>query len=80
VIDYTSEEGKTGLDRALQLAGEISVNDPLAKRAVSHATEFPLGAGLNFERAPHEPLLHNKDRLEALEAFKTKRPPQFKGK
>ena len=83
VIDYISEEGNTGLDRALQLAGEIYVNGPLAvraaKQAVSQAMEFPLEAGLDFERASYEPLLHSKDRLEALEAFKAKRPPQFKG-
>jgi len=83
VIDYVSEEGKTGLDRALQLAGDISVNGPLAvraaKQAISRAMEFPLEAGLDFERASYEPLLHSKDRLEALEAFKAKRPPQFKG-
>lgn len=83
VIDYVSDKQKTGLDRALELAGEISVNGPLAvraaKQAISRAMEFPLEAGLDFERASYEPLLHSKDRLEALEAFKAKRPPQFKG-
>ena len=83
VVNYVSEEGKTGLDRALQLAAEISVNGPLAvraaKQAISRAMELPLEAGLDFERSMYEPLLHSKDRLEALEAFKAKRPPQFKG-
>ena len=83
VVDYVSEEGETGLDRALRLAGEISANGPLAvraaKQAISRAMEFPLEAGLDFERASYEPLLHSKDRVEALEAFKAKRPPQFKG-
>ena len=83
MIDYVSEEGRTGLDRALQLAGEISANGPLAvraaKQAISRALEFPLEAGLDFERASYEPLLRSKDRLEALEAFKSKRLPQFKG-
>jgi methylglutaconyl-CoA hydratase len=83
VVDYVSEDGKTGFDRALRLAGEISVNGPLAvraaKQAISQAVEFPLEAGLDFERASYEPLLHSKDRLEALEAFKAKRLPQFKG-
>ena len=82
MIDYVSEEGKTGLDRVLQLAGEISINGPLAvratKRAISRATEFPLEAGLDFEHASYEPLLHSKDRPEASEAFKAKRPPRFK--
>ena len=83
MVNYVSEEGKTGLDRALQLAAEISVNGPLAvraaKQAISRAIELPLEAGLDFERSMYEPLLHSKDRLEALEAFKAKRPPQFKG-
>lgn len=83
VVDYVSEDGKTGFDRALRLAGEISANGPLAvraaKQAISQAVEFPLEAGLDFERASYEPLLHSKDRLEALEAFKAKRLPQFKG-
>ena len=33
VIDLVSEEGKTGFDCALGLAGEISINNPLAVRA-----------------------------------------------
>ena len=35
--------------------------------------------GLDFERASYEVHLKSKDRLEALEAFKEKRPPVFKG-
>ena len=35
--------------------------------------------GLDFERASYEPLLSTKDRIEALEAFKAKRPPVFRG-
>ena len=39
-------------------------------------TEF---LGLDFERSAYERLLHTEDRLEALEAFKEKRKPVFKG-
>jgi methylglutaconyl-CoA hydratase len=35
--------------------------------------------GLDFERAAYEPLLKSQDRLEALQAFKEKRKPIFKG-
>jgi hypothetical protein len=37
------------------------------------------GTGLDFERASYEVLLPTKDRLEALNAFKEKRQPVFKG-
>jgi len=83
LVDYVSEPNTLGFDRALELAGEISVNAPLAlqaaKRAISRAPELSLEPGLDFERASYEPLLHTKDRLEALEAFKAKRAPVFKG-
>lgn len=35
--------------------------------------------GLDFERACYETLLPTKDRVEALNAFKEKRAPVFKG-
>ena len=35
--------------------------------------------GLDFERSAYEPLLKSKDRDEALEAFREKRKPVFKG-
>ena len=40
---------------------------------------LPLAIGLDFERASYEGLLKSHDRLEALEAFKEKRRPVFKG-
>ncbi|KAI0743287.1 ClpP/crotonase-like domain-containing protein [Irpex lacteus] len=83
VVDYVSEEGQSAVDRSLRLAEEISVNAPLAlraaKQAISRAPELALESGLDFERASYETLLKSKDRLEALEAFKEKRQPVFKG-
>ena len=73
MIDYVSDEGKTGLDRALQLPGDISGNGPLAvraaKQAISRMTESPFETELDFYKS----LLHSKDRLEVLEACKVKR-------
>ena len=41
--------------------------------------KLPPETGLCFERSMYKSLLHSNDRLEALEAFKAKRSPQFKG-
>ncbi|KAI0004965.1 enoyl-CoA hydratase [Russula compacta] len=83
LVDYVSEEGTPAIDRALSLAEEIAANAPLALRsaklAISRALELSLEPGLDFERAAYEPLLQTKDREEALQAFKEKRKPIFKG-
>ncbi|KAH8118615.1 ClpP/crotonase, partial [Phellopilus nigrolimitatus] len=83
LVDYVSEPGTLAIDRALKLAKEIASNSPLAlkaaKQALSRAPELELEAGLDFERACYEPLLSSKDRVEALNAFKEKRAPVFKG-
>lgn len=83
LVDYVSTTETTGYHRALELAQEISGNAPLAlraaKQAISRAPELGLESGLDFERASYEPLLKSRDRVEALEAFKEKRPPVFKG-
>jgi len=83
LVDYISESNSSGFDRAVQLARQISLNAPLAlraaKKAISRAPELSLEPGLDFERATYETLLHTKDRVEALEAFKAKRAPVFIG-
>ncbi|KAL1741053.1 ClpP/crotonase-like domain-containing protein [Schizophyllum fasciatum] len=83
LVDYISDSGSTGFDRALQVAERIAENAPLAlraaKQAISRAVDLPLEPGLDFERACYEGLLPTKDRLEALAAFKEKRKPVFKG-
>ncbi|KZT08240.1 ClpP/crotonase [Laetiporus sulphureus 93-53] len=83
VVDYISSADTSALDKALELAGEIAQNAPLAlraaKQAISRAPELSLETGLDFERASYEPLLKTSDRMEALNAFREKRPPVFKG-
>ncbi|CAL1701172.1 unnamed protein product [Somion occarium] len=83
LVDYVSLPERSAVDRALELAEEIAANAPLAlraaKQAISRAPELALESGLDFERASYEPLLKSKDRVEALEAFKEKRAPVFKG-
>lgn len=83
LVDYVSVPESNAFDRALTLAETISFNAPLAlraaKQAISRSEDLSLETGLDFERASYEPLLSTSDRLEALEAFKDKRRPVFKG-
>ncbi|EPS96912.1 hypothetical protein FOMPIDRAFT_1167002 [Fomitopsis schrenkii] len=83
VVDYVSTPEQTAVDRALDLAKDMSANAPLAlraaKQAISRAPELSLESGLDFERAAYEPLLKTNDRIEALDAFREKRAPVFKG-
>ena len=83
LVDYVSEQGTSAFDRSLELAKRIAVNAPLAlraaKQAISRASDLSLETGLDFERASYDVLLSSKDRLEALQAFKEKRKPVFKG-
>ncbi|KAG8998863.1 hypothetical protein FRB93_013430 [Tulasnella sp. JGI-2019a] len=83
VVDIMSEENTTAYESALNLAKEINQSAPLALRAaklaISRAPELDLDSGLSFERACYEPLLSTSDRVEALDAFREKRKPVFKG-
>jgi len=83
LVDYVSSPGSSAFDRATSLAESIAKNAPLAlraaKQAISRSEDLALETGLDFERASYEGLLKSRDRLEALEAFKEKRRPVFKG-
>ncbi|KAJ8086843.1 hypothetical protein PM082_005668 [Marasmius tenuissimus] len=81
LVDYVSDT--TAYERSLEVAEKISRNAPLAlraaKQAISRSEDLALEAGLDLERTAYETLIPTKDRLEALNAFKEKRRPQFKG-
>jgi len=83
LVNYISSPGATAFDRSLSLAESIIKNAPLAlraaKQAISRSEDLPLETGLDFERASYETLLTSQDRTEALQAFKEKRRPNFKG-
>ncbi|KAG8714198.1 hypothetical protein FRC09_017892 [Ceratobasidium sp. 395] len=83
LVDYVADAPTTAYSRALELASEMAGGAPLALRAakasISLALEVPLDAGLEHERACYEPLLSTRDRVEALDAFREKRPPVFRG-
>ncbi|NEZ42820.1 enoyl-CoA hydratase [Paenibacillus alvei] len=71
------------LDKALEMAGRIVRNAPIAvtqaKFAIDKGMEVELNTGLAIEQHAYEATIPTKDRLEGLQAFKEKRPPIFKG-
>lgn len=68
---------KRAISRAPELPLELgTIAAPYCLKAIANWA----AAGLDFERACYEPLLKTEDRVEALEAFKAKRAPSFKGR
>lgn len=70
---------KQAISRSEDLAletGKVTFSDSSVARVY---LGLPPAIGLDFERASYEGLLKSRDRLEALEAFKEKRRPVFKG-
>lgn len=72
------------LTDTIQFANDILKNGPIAlqqaKFAVKNGMNVDLQTGLAIERKAYELTIPTEDRLEALQAFAEKRPPQFKGK
>jgi enoyl-CoA hydratase/carnithine racemase len=72
------------LERALELAERIARRPPiaarLAKQAVLAADEAPLSAGLETERRLYELSMATEDRIEGMQAFLERRPPEFRGR
>lgn len=72
------------LDRAIELAKEISKNGPIAleqaKTAINNGMQVDLLTGIEIEHLSYKQTLHTEDRLEGLQAFKEKRQPIYRGK
>lgn len=72
------------VDAAVAMGEQIALGAPLAiaqaKFAVHHGMQADLTTGLAIERKAYETLLPTSDRIEALMAFREKRPPKFQGK
>jgi len=83
VVNAIAPEGQTALEAAMAWARSLADSAPIAVRAaleaIDAATELPLDAGLLHERRCYELTLASEDRLEALAAFRDKRPPRYKG-
>jgi len=72
------------LDSALELAGVMAGNAPLAMTAVKRLAmvgrELPLTSGLELEQQAFGLLRDTEDRLEGRRAFGEKRAPVFRGR
>ena len=70
--------------RASALAAEIALGAPLALRAAKEAirdgVEAPLDQALELEDRCYLRLVPTQDRVEALAAFRERRPPRFEGR
>jgi enoyl-CoA hydratase/carnithine racemase len=71
------------LEHAIGIAEQIINNGPIAvtqaKYVINRGLEVPLEEALQLESDAYEVCIPTQDRVEALEAFKEKRKPEFKG-
>ena len=69
---------------AMDVANKLAAKAPLAikylREAVYHGLDLPLEEGLRLEIYLGGLLRTTEDRVEGLNAFREKRPPQFKGR
>jgi E-phenylitaconyl-CoA hydratase len=69
---------------ALEIAGKIASNAPLAVRAIKRLAkrglDMPLAQAIDSERYVFGLLYHSEDRIEGRKAFAEKRKPQYKGR
>jgi enoyl-CoA hydratase/carnithine racemase len=71
------------LEHAIGIAEQIINNGPIAitqaKYVINRGLEVPLEDALQMESDAYEVCIPTQDRVEALNAFKEKRKPEFKG-
>ena len=51
-----------------------------AKRAIDEGRDLDLNSAMEVEKRCYDLTIPTEDRLEALAAFREKRPPEFKGR
>lgn len=82
LIGHVVEDGKA-LEKALELAGRVSANGPLAvqaiKRSVVESEFLPEAEALALELAIGQPIFATRDAREGPKAFAERRPAVFKG-
>jgi enoyl-CoA hydratase/carnithine racemase len=82
LVDRRVPSGAAG-PAAVELAGQIAANSPVAvraaKRAIRHGWGVSLEAGLDIEDAAWRTAALSADRREGIAAFVEKRPPAWPG-
>lgn len=83
ILNGVAENNAHLLELCHSLADEIISNAPLAvyqaKYAIDRGAGLDLQSGLDLESKAYEVIIPTKDRVEALEAFREKRKPVFRG-
>ena len=82
LVNRIAPKGKL-METTIEVAEQIIRNGPIAitqaKYVINRGLEMSLEEALQLESDAYEVTIPTKDRVEALEAFKEKRKPQFKG-
>ncbi len=82
-VNYVVAE-KELLAKAKQIAGEIAKNGPLAvqqaKKAIAGGVGLTDSQALDLEHECYRNIISTEDRIEGLQAFKEKRPPDYRAK
>lgn len=86
MVNHAVEQNHAGdaaFTKSLELCVEMLQNGPvalkMAKVAINRGMETDINTGLAIEGACYAQVIPTKDRIEALDAFQSKRKPNFKG-
>ena len=84
LVSAVYESPEATVEAARGLAREIAANPPLVvqgvKQVMNQRLEGEIAQGLRYVGAWNSAFLHSEDLLEAIAAFRERRPPQFKGR
>ncbi|KAH7646649.1 methylglutaconyl-CoA hydratase, mitochondrial [Dermatophagoides farinae] len=86
MVNYVVPQNQThdaAYQRSVSLAEEMLQTGPIAlkaaKMAINRGSEVDINTGLAIEGACYQQCVQTKDRIEGLQAFQEKRPPNYQG-